>query len=233
MIESVPFLCLGHRGACGHEPENTLRSIRRALELGANGIEIDVQLVGGHLWVFHDSRLERTTNGQGYLRRKSFEELRALDAGQGERIPFLREVLDEIRGRAILNIELKGRRTAAHVEAIIHEAVSRGEWDYGQFLVSSFLQLELRALKDRRIRRGLLLARPTRLFHLSARRVAAWSVHPALKFTTPKFVDAAHQRGWKVIPYTVNDPADLARMKELGVDGVFTDYPERVVNLFS
>src|SRR5947208_10529090 len=83
------LLCIGHRGACGHEPENTLRSIRRALELGAQGVEIDVRFVDGELVVFHDARLERTTNGRGQLARKSFADLRALDAGLGERIPTL------------------------------------------------------------------------------------------------------------------------------------------------
>ena len=105
-----PFLCIGHRGACGHEPENTLRSIRRALELGAHGVEIDVRLVHGELLVMHDAKLDRTTNGRGYLARKSLEVLRALDAGQGERIPTLREVFETVHRRAFINIELKGRQ---------------------------------------------------------------------------------------------------------------------------
>ena len=71
------MICFGHRGACGHEPENTLRSIRRALELGAQGIEIDVRNVAGELLVFHDARLERTTNGRGYLSRQPLEYLRS------------------------------------------------------------------------------------------------------------------------------------------------------------
>ena len=78
------FLCIGHRGAAGWEPENTLRSIRRALELGAHGIEIDVRLVDGELIVFHDARLERTTNGRGVVARKKLADLRALDAGLGD-----------------------------------------------------------------------------------------------------------------------------------------------------
>src|SRR5882672_5596986 len=75
------LLCIGHRGACGHEPENTLRSVRRALELGAQGIEIDVHFVDGELVVIHDAKLDRTMNGKGYLARKSFAYLRSLDAG--------------------------------------------------------------------------------------------------------------------------------------------------------
>lgn len=222
------FLCIGHRGAAGHEPENTLRSIRCALELGARGIEIDVRWVDGELIVFHDAKLERTTNGRGVVARKKFAELRALDAGKGERIPTLREVFETVDRRAVINIELKGRRTARAVEALIREFVMERGWSYEDFVVSSFMQLELRAIRDRQIRIGLLLTRPTKLYPLSARRVRAWSVHPALRYATARFVDDAHRRGYRVFVYTVNEPADIARMRALGVDGVFTDFPERV-----
>ena len=222
------FFCIGHRGAAGHEPENTLRSIRRALELGADGVEIDVRYVDGELIVFHDARLERTTNGRGFVARKRFAELRALDAGKGEQIPTLREVFEAVDRRAVINIELKGRRTAGPVEALIGEFVSGRGWEYGDFVVSSFHHRELRAIRDRQIRIGLLLTRPSRLYSVSARRVRAWSVHPALRYVTARFVEDAHRRGWRVLVYTVNEPAALERMRDLGVDGVFTDFPERV-----
>ncbi len=222
------FLCIGHRGASGHEPENTLRSIRRALELGAHGVEIDVRLVDGELIVFHDARLERTTNGRGAIARKRFADLRALDAGKGERIPTLREVFETVDRRAFINIELKGRRTAAPVEALIREFIERHGWRHEHFLVSSFAHGELRAIRDPQIRIGLLLARPSRLYSVSARRVRAWSVQPALPYATARFVEDAHRRGYRVFVYTVNEPADLERMRDLGVDGVFTDFPERV-----
>lgn len=223
------LICIGHRGACGHEPENTLRSIRRALELGAHGIEIDVRLVDGELIVFHDSRLERTTDGRGAVARKRFADLRALDAGMGERIPTLREVFETVDRRAFINIELKGGRTAAPVEALIREFIEQHGWSYEHFLVSSFHHRELRAIGDPLIRIGLLLARPSRLYSVSARRVRAWSVQPALRYTSARFVEDAHRRGYRVFVYTVNEPADVERMRGLGVDGIFTDFPERVV----
>jgi glycerophosphoryl diester phosphodiesterase len=222
------FFCIGHRGACGHEPENTLRSIRRALELGAHGIEIDVRLVEGELIVFHDARLERTTNGHGLVARKHFADLRALDAGNGERIPTLREVFETVNRRAFINIELKGRRTAAPVQRLIREFIAQHGWRYEHFLVSSFHRRELRALDDPHLRIGLLLTRPSRLYSVSARRVRAWSVNPALRYTTARFVEDAHRRGYRVFVYTVNKPADVERMRAFGVDGVFTDFPERV-----
>jgi glycerophosphoryl diester phosphodiesterase len=222
------FLCIGHRGACGHEPENTLRSIRRALELGAHGVEIDVRLVDGELIVFHDAKLERTTNGRGPIARKRFADLRALDAGKGERIPTLREVFETVNRRGFINIELKGRRTAGPVETLIREFIERHGWSYEDFLVSSFQHGELRAIMDRQIRIGLLLTRPSRLYSVSARRVRAWSVQPALRYVSARFVEDAHRRGYRVFVYTVNEPSSLERMRALGVDGVFTDFPERV-----
>jgi glycerophosphoryl diester phosphodiesterase len=224
-----PFLCIGHRGAAGYEPENTLRSIRRALELGTHGIEIDVYFVDGELVVFHDSTLERTTNGAGSLVRKRFAYLRGLDAGRGERIPTLREVFETVDRRAFINIELKGRRTAAPVAALIGEFLDRRGWRSEDFLVSSFKTLPLRAIRDPRIRIGLLLARPTRLCWMNARRVRAWSVNPALRFATAPFIAEAHRRGFRVLVYTANEPADIARMRSYGADGVFTDFPDRAL----
>jgi glycerophosphoryl diester phosphodiesterase len=222
------LLCIGHRGACGHEPENTLRSVRRALELGADGVEIDVRLVQGELVVFHDAKLDRTTNGGGLLSRKTLAQVRALDAGLGEQIPTLREVLEAVDRRGLVNIELKGRRTAGPVEALIGEFVRERGWLPEQFLVSSFHRRELKQISDPAVRIGMLCARPTRLYSVSARRLGAWSVHPALRYTTARFVKDAHRRGLKVLVYTVNAPADIARMRAIGVDGVFTDFPERV-----
>lgn len=225
---AADFQVVGHRGAAGHEPENTLRSIRRALDLGVAGIEIDVQFVDGELVVFHDKRLERTTNGRGLLARQTFAQIRQLDAGLGERIPTLREVLETVNRRAFVNIELKGRGTAGPVCSLITEFMARHCWNPEHFLVSSFTRRELRLITNPAIRIGLLLTRPTRLYHISARRVRAWSVHPAVRYTSRKFVDGAHRRGWKVFPYTANTPAQIAHIKATGADGVFTDYPERV-----
>jgi glycerophosphoryl diester phosphodiesterase len=223
-----PLICIGHRGARGHEPENTLRSVRRALALGVHGIEIDVRLVDGELIVLHDATLQRTTNGRGAAARKTFAQLRALDAGAGERIPTLREIFETVNRRVFINVELKGRGTAYPVEALIGEFVERRGWAHADFLVSSFHRGELRAIKDPHIPIGLLLTRPTRLYALSARRVRAGVVSPALRFVTRRFVEDAHRRGLRVFVHTVNEPRDLERMREFGVDGVFTDFPERV-----
>ena len=88
------MLCIGHRGAMGYAPENTLKSLKKALELGASWVEGDVHYVDNNLIVMHDETLERTTNGKGYLADKTFSYLRSLDAGEGEKVPiFAAELL--------------------------------------------------------------------------------------------------------------------------------------------
>ena len=173
------FICIGHRGARGHEPENTLRSVRKGFELGAQGVEIDVWLVQGELLVIHDRTLQRTTNGRGVLTRKSLAELRQLDAGQGEKIPTLREVFEASLGKGFVNVELKGPDTAEPVLRLIDEFVNRHGARREDFLLSSFRRSELRKAAHREVRIGLLYSRPTPLYYLTALRLGVWSVHPA------------------------------------------------------
>jgi glycerophosphoryl diester phosphodiesterase len=224
------LFCFGHRGACGHEPENTLRSVRRALELGANGVEVDVYLVEGRLVVIHDDTLERTTNGAGLVADKSFDQLRSLDAGDGERIPTLEEVFDTVNRRAVVNIELKGPGTAAPVAQTIKQYVETRGWRYEDFLVSAFdhtqIQLARQLLPE--IRTGALIESAPPGLAAFAERLGAWSLHADRRCVTPELVADAHRRGLKVFVYTANQPDEIALMAALGADGVFTDYPDRV-----
>ena len=220
------MLCIGHRGAAGHEPENTLRSVRRALELGADAVEIDVYNLDGELIVIHDSTLNRTTNGRGPLRRRTLAQLRALDAGKGERIPLLSEVIDAVDRRVPLNIELKGTRTAAPVLHLANAYLARG-WAPHDFLISSFRRGELRQLRDSGLPIGILFARSARLFRPLARTLGAWSIHVPLSQVTPRLVSRVHADGRKLFVFTVNDRADMDRMAQLGVDAIFSDFPDR------
>ena len=149
--------------------------------------------------------------------RKTLEYLRSLDAGKGEQIPTLREVCDTVAGRAVINIELKGRGTARPTAALLAELVKEKGWSSQKFLVSSFLRRELRAFKvadGGRTPLGLLLARPTRLSAGAAVRLGAVSINPPLKHTTARLVEQAHARGLRVYVYTVNEPADFQRMRD-------------------
>jgi glycerophosphoryl diester phosphodiesterase len=233
MKTTQPFIGIGHRGAKGHGPENTLLGIERALALGTTHIEIDVFLVDGELMVFHDERLERTTNGTGYLWDQSFTDLRSLNAGSGEKIPTLPEVGTLINRRAGLNIELKGPGTAAPVAACIDDLVNSG-WPLHSILVSSFDHRQLVELKrlNSQIKIGALTASLPVDNARFAETISAFSVHPSLEFIDRAFVVDAHTRGLKVYVYTVDHPEDIARMHTLGVDGVFSNFPDRVGNLY-
>ena len=233
-MQKPPLLCIGHRGAMGHEPENTLSSIRKALELGAPCMEVDVYYVDGHIVVFHDDRLERMTNGTGYLREQSFNDLRSLDVGDGQRIPTLEEVCELIDSQANLNIELKGPDTAVPVAELLSELISNG-WDKNRFLVSSFHHREL--LEMKRLNPDIKLGALVRGIPVDGSRFAedlgAFSVHPSLDFIDQSFVDDAHNRGLKVYVYAVDHPEDIAKMQALSVDGVFTGFPERVLENYA
>ena len=223
------FTVLAHRGARGHAPENTAPAFAKAIELGAKWLELDVQLHDGALWVFHDQRLERCTNGKGWLVDHETAALRKLDAGRGERIPFLHEVLDQLGARIAVNIELKtGAGTATAVATVVREYLARG-WKAEQFLVSSFHLPELREFKRRMpdIALGVLLCGVPLDLAAAATELGAQVLSLDRDFADPELIADAHARGLKVFVYTVNEADDIARFRAAGVDGVFTDFPER------
>lgn len=230
MSKAPSFLSIGHRGARGHAPENTLLAIDTGIGLGADMIEFDVQLCGGQLVVLHDPRLERTTNGTGRVSEVPFEYLRRLDAGKGQQIPTLHEVLALVAGRTSLNVEIKSANgTAAAVATVLREALSDG-WQTHQFLVSSFHLPELYEFKQLapEIPIAVLLCGVPLDWAACATEMGAHALNISAEFADPMLVRDAHARGLKVHAYTVNHPADIAAMRNLGLDGVFSDYPERV-----
>lgn len=228
---TTKMLCIAHRGAMGHAPQNTLQSISKALELGAPWIEIDVYYVDGELIVFHDDRLEALTDGVGYVTEQSFEYLRSLKVlGSDQGIPTLDEVCSLINGRAGLNIELKGTGTASPVNDFLNK-LPKEHWQPEQFLVSSFNHRELLAFRqlNQDIHIGALHCSLPVNNAQFAQELGAWSINPSLEFVDQQLVDDAHSRDLKVYVYTVNHPDDIERMRKMGVDGVFTNYPERVL----
>jgi len=222
------FILFAHRGASGYEPENTLSAFDLALAMGARWIELDVYAVDGELVVIHDDRLERTTNGKGFVMDKGLSYLRALDAGKGQKIPLLREVFDLVSDRAGINIELKGPETATPVSALIAAAITERRMKAEQFIVSSFNHKELQRLKiiHPEIRLGALVSGvPWRNVRF-AEKMGAYAVHAGINIVNRRFVANAHRRGLKFFVYTVNTGEDLERMQDMGVDGVFTNYPD-------
>ncbi|WP_323976127.1 glycerophosphodiester phosphodiesterase [Aeromonas hydrophila] len=220
---------IAHRGASGLAPENTLKAIRLALALGAGAIEIDVQLADGELWVFHDRRLERCTDGSGVLTAQSRAYLASLDAGEGEGIPTLWQVMEAIAGQAELHIELKGAQTADEVARLTRRAEAELGFAPAQWVVSSFHHPELARFAALRpdIRLGALTATIPLTLAKFAAELGAWSLNCDVDFVDQALVQDAHDRGLKVLVYTVDEPADQAMLAAIGVDGIFTNRPDR------
>lgn len=225
-----PFLCIGHRGARGHAPENTLLSIDTGIRLGADMIEIDVQRCEDELVVIHDPRLERTTNGEGRVAEAAFGYLRGLDAGDGQQIPTLQEVIVLAEGRVALNIEIKSADgTAVKVAAAVREALGDG-WNPAQFLVSSFHLPELYEFKQMvpEVPVAALVCGVPLDWAACAVELGASALNISAEFADARLVQDAQARGLKVYAYTVNHPADIVMFRDVGLDGIFTDYPDRV-----
>jgi len=220
------FICIGHRGASGYEPENTLISFEKAINMGCPWIELDVYSVAGELLVIHDDSVERTTNGRGDVMDSTLAYLRGLDAGKNQQIPTLGEVVALVDKRCAINIELKGPDTAEPVSAYLNALRANG-WKEDLFLLSSFSHLEL-AKADSRFRRGALFHKRVPDYFQRTDKLKAYSINLSLKLVEQRLVDAAHDHGLKVFVYTVNKPDDIKRMVDMEVDGVFCDYPDRV-----
>jgi glycerophosphoryl diester phosphodiesterase len=220
------MICIGHRGACGYAPENTLEAFELAITMGCPWLELDVYAVAGELLVIHDDTLERTTNGKGRVMQTPLATLRALDAGNGQQIPTLREVLELVDHRAGINIELKGPDTAAPVSQLLQAYLVKG-WRSDEFMLSSFDHKEL-ALADPLFRRGALFHRSVKNYLERTDRLGAYSLNLSIRLVSAELVKAAHEHGLQVFVYTVNEAADIQRMRDYGVDGIFCNYPDRV-----
>lgn len=223
------MICFAHRGASGHEPENTLLAIQKAIELGSEWIEMDVFPVEHELVVIHDDDLERTTNGKGSVLQSSLAYLRSLDAGKGERIPYLNEVFDVIGSSAKLNIELKWIDTVERVVSTIEEYIKNHDWTYDRLLISSLFHDEVKKTKSllpEIMTAPVFLGPPPDNFIEIAKDLQSYSMSMDVDYITGEIVNKAHQIGIKVVVFTVNTIEDIEKMKSIGVDGVFTNYPE-------
>ncbi|KGE19113.1 glycerophosphodiester phosphodiesterase [Paenibacillus wynnii] len=233
-----------HRGASAVCPENTMVAFRRGLELGATGIETDVQMTNdGKLVLIHDEKLERTTTGTGYVKDHTLEELQKLDAGSwfgrdfgGETLPTLEDLLQLLQGQdIILNIELKnGVFLYPGMEEKVIEAVKAFNMSE-QVLLSSFNHYSLAYCKRLapEIRTGILymegLYRPWDY----AATIGATALHAYHYAVIPEFVSEAAEHGVDYHPFTVNDPERMKVLLEAGVSGIITDYPDVLAKLLA
>lgn len=218
-------LRVGHRGAAGHAPENTLASVETAISLGADLVEVDVQRTSdGHLVIIHDKRVDRTTNGVGLVSELSLRALRELDAGAGQRIPTVEELLQTAEGRVGLILELKVKGLAAQVCKSVRLSDFTGEVIYASFLLD-----EVRSIREADPR-TMTMALFGRLPHdpvMAAQKAQATYIGFSYITVTKPLVETCHQRDLAAFAYTVNDRQDIMNMMSLGVDGIISDFPDR------
>lgn len=224
-------LVIGHRGAMGHETENTLPSIQKALDLGVDMIEIDVfKIKSGEVVVFHDDKLDRITNAPGNIEDYYIVDLMQVIVDGGHKIPMLQEVLKLIDNKVALNIELKGAGTADRVNHIMKYYIEQKNWSPDNFIISSFNWDELKDM--RKYNSNVAIAVLTEEDPLEAIPVAkelnAVAINPYFKKLDEEKAEAIHDAGFKIYTWTVNEPTDIEAMKNVGVDGIITNFPERV-----
>ena len=233
-------LVIAHRGASGERPENTLSAYALAVEQGADMIEIDLhRSLDGVVMIHHDAELARL-GGEGAIEDRTAAELAGLNAAPGaadhERIPTLVDVLEAFGDRIEFNLEMKVGRSGAPYEGleetVLSELEARGLLP--RMLLSSFSDLVLERLRSlsSRARLGVLVApRAPRRILERARGVQAEAIHPHTALVRANLIRKAHAEGLRVYPYTEDDPGRLARLLDLGVDGIITNHPARLRRL--
>lgn len=238
---------IAHRGFSGAAPENTMAAFARAIEIGADMIELDVMLSkDGEVVVIHDETLDRTTDGKGPVAALALEKLRRLDAGSwfarefaGERIPALDEVLALVHGKILLNIEIKSEAVTETIAGGVVEksiALVRERGMLPEVILSSFNPLALRQAKE--IEPGLKLAA---LYNAELqggmepghiiRDLGVDGFNVSDSEIAPEVVREAHALGASVAVYTVNEPDEMRRVLALGADALFTNHPDRMLEL--
>lgn len=222
---------IGHRGAKGHIAENTLESFQRALDLGVNGIELDVHVcASGELVVFHDFTVDRMTNGSGEIHKMTLSELKKLKVADEFEIPTLEEVFDLINRKCWINVELKGHQTATPVCKLIEKYISKKGWTYEDFIVSSFQKEELNQTRtlSTNIRLATLSQASVEQALEWADELSAYAIHPHFSLLTDDNIHEAKKKGYKINVWTVNHYEDIQRLEAHIIDGIISDFPDRL-----
>lgn len=220
---------LGHRGARHEAPENTLLGVEVALRAGVDGLEVDVHLTrDGHVVVIHDDTVDRTCAGHGRVADLTLDELQRLDAGQGEQVPTLAQVLETARGRAEVFVELKAPGCEDAALRVIADLRAQADccliaFDHRQVARAKTLSPAVRT-------GCLLVARPVDPVGL-VRAAGADLLSVNLQFVDADLVAACHADGLQVCAWNCNTPADLPRLRATGLDWLGTDTPTTIAPL--
>ena len=225
------MLKIAHRGAKGYEPENTLQAFQKALDLNADGIELDVHLsADGQIIVIHDETIDKMTNGKGFVNTLSLPELKSFLIAEKHEIPTLKEVFDLVNKKCLINIELKNFDTFSKVVDLIEEYVSEKNWKYEHFIVSSFDWNALQHLHDlnQNIPIGVLTETDLNLALAFAETIKAKAIHPYYHLLNEENTQEIQEKGFLVLPWTVNIDEDIQKIKSLKVNGIITDFPDKI-----
>ncbi len=225
------MLNIAHRGAKGYEPENTLQAFQKALDLNADGIELDVHLsADGHIIVIHDETIDKMTNGKGFVNTLSLPELKSFLIAEKHEIPTLNEVFDLVDKKCLINIELKNFDTFSKVVDLIDGYVSEKNWKYEHFIVSSFDWNALQHVHDlnQKIPIGVLTETDLNLALAFAETIKAKAIHPYYHLLNEENTQKIQEKGFLVLPWTVNIEEDIQKIKNYKVNGIITDFPDKI-----
>ncbi|MEO0292645.1 MAG: glycerophosphodiester phosphodiesterase family protein [candidate division WOR-3 bacterium] len=217
------MMIIGHKGAAGYAPENTILSFQKAIEIGCKVVELDVRLSkDGEVVVFHDEEVSRVTDGEGFVREMSLIELKKLNCGEGQKIPTLQDVIDFCKGRMDLLIELKAPGTPKKVNQII----VKNNFEKNVTIISFYpeLLMEIKELNPS-LKLGLLLEEYLEKLWILTEEIPVDFILPEERIVTKEIVEKAHILKKKVFAFTVNREDLANKLFSLGVDGIITDFP--------
>ena len=254
-LKEKEFEIIAHKGASGVAPENTMIAFEKALDLDVDMIELDVRHTRDEeIIVFHDQTLDRTTNGTGDVHDYTLEEIRELDAGSwfdsqysDQKVPTLKEVLDLVDGRCKVLIEIKHMDHPHYHDFsqklidVIRQENNGFEWCILQSYEDKYLE-EAHNYDERVQTKKLLIGEdsaPLVAFYVESRVHLGRSKHelkldalnPHFETLSPRRVFRMHARGYKVYTYPVNEREDMIKCLNMGVDGIITDFPSRLIEL--
>jgi glycerophosphoryl diester phosphodiesterase len=227
------MLKIGHRGACGYVAENTIESIEKAIELGVDGIEIDIfKCKSGELVLFHDQTLSNLVGRPEKIEKLTLEELSECLINNKYSIPTLKKVLEKFKTPLFVNIELKGVDTAVSTSNMLNKFISKEKWQESSFIISSFQWKELEKLREvnKTIPIGILFDRKKTINDAIefANVINAQAIHPYFTLLNKKNVKKIKNNNFKIFTWTVNNKKDIEYIRMLNIDGIISSYPDRI-----
>jgi glycerophosphoryl diester phosphodiesterase len=219
------MLKIGHRGAKGYVAENTLESFQKAIDLNVDGIELDVQFSSdGKAVIIHDETIDRTTTGTGFVNNFTSSELKKWN------IPTLEEVLDLVDKRCFVNVEIKDFKATNSVIKIVQHYILDKNWSNNLFQISSFdwTILEIISSQNPKLQIGVITGNSIEKAFDFAKKITAHSINPHYHLLNSENVQLLHENKFKIYTWTVNQPEDITFVKSLKIDGIISDFPDRI-----